>query len=34
MPYDVALEVALTPAGGTETVIARASHAELYYSAA
>jgi fumarylacetoacetase len=34
MLYDIALEVALTPEGGTETVIARTNHAEMYYSAA
>ena len=34
MLYDVALEVGLTPAGGAETVIARTSSRELYYSAA
>ena len=34
MLYDVALEVALAPEGGTETVIARTSYAEMYYSAA
>jgi fumarylacetoacetase len=33
MLYDIALEVALTPAGGTETVIARTNYAEMYYSA-
>lgn len=34
MLYDVALEVALTPENGTETVIARTNYAEMYYSAA
>jgi len=34
MLYDIALEVALTPQGGAETVIARTSYAEMYYSAA
>lgn len=34
MLYDIALEVALTPKGGTETVIARTNYAEMYYSAA
>lgn len=34
MLYDIALEVGLTPAGGAETVIARTSLAEMYYSAA
>ncbi|WP_128514772.1 fumarylacetoacetase [Tabrizicola thermarum] len=34
MLYDIALEVALTPEGGTETVIARTNYAEMYYSAA
>ncbi len=34
MLYDIALEVGLTPAGGTETVIARTTSRELYYSAA
>ena len=33
MLYDIALEVGLTPAGGTETVIARTNYAEMYYSA-
>ena len=33
MLYDVALEVALTPAGGRETVISRTNYAEMYYSA-
>lgn len=31
--YDIALEVALAPEGKTETVIARTSYAEMYYSA-
>ena len=34
MLYDIALEVALTPEGGTETVISRTTSRELYYSAA
>ena len=34
MNYDIALTVALTPEGGAETVIARTTSAELYYSAA
>jgi fumarylacetoacetase len=34
MLYDIALEVGLTPDGGTETVISRTSARELYYSAA
>lgn len=34
MLYDIALEVALQPEGGVETVIARTSYAEMYYSAA
>ena len=34
MNYDIALEVGLTPQGGVETVIARTSSRELYYSAA
>lgn len=34
MLYDIALEVALAPEGGVETVIARTSYAEMYYSAA
>ena len=33
MLYDIALEVALTPEGGPETVIARTNYAEMYYSA-
>lgn len=33
MLYDIALEVGLTPAGGTETVISRTNYAEMYYSA-
>lgn len=32
--YDIALEVGLTPEGGTETVISRTNYAEMYYSAA
>jgi fumarylacetoacetase len=34
MLYDIALEVALAPADGPETVISRTSYAEMYYSAA
>jgi fumarylacetoacetase len=34
MLYDIALEVALTPQGGKETVIARTNYREMYYSAA
>ena len=34
MLYDIALDVALTPEGGEETVIARTTSRELYYSAA
>jgi fumarylacetoacetase len=34
MLYNIALEVALTPEGGTESVISRTTSAELYYSAA
>lgn len=34
MLYDIALEVGLTPQGGTETVIARTNYKEMYYSAA
>lgn len=34
MLYDIALEVALTPQGGAETVIARTTYAQMYYSAA
>ena len=33
MLYDIALEVGLTPDGGTETVISRTNYAEMYYSA-
>lgn len=33
MLYDIALEVALRPEGGAETVIARTNYAEMYYSA-
>lgn len=33
MLYDIALEVALQPDGGVETVIARTNYAEMYYSA-
>lgn len=34
MLYDIALEVGMTPEGGTETVISRTNYAEMYYSAA
>lgn len=34
MLYDIALEVALRPEGGAETVIARTNYREMYYSAA
>jgi fumarylacetoacetase len=34
MLYDIALEVALVPEGGRETVIARTNWREMYYSAA
>ena len=34
MLYDIALEIALAPKGGAETVIARTNYAEMYYSAA
>ncbi|MFN5997476.1 MAG: fumarylacetoacetase [Paracoccaceae bacterium] len=34
MLYDIALEVGLTPEGGSETVIARTNYREMYYSAA
>ena len=34
MLYDIALEVALRPEGGEETVIARTNYGEMYYSAA
>jgi fumarylacetoacetase len=34
LSYDIALEVALTPEGGPETVISRTNVRELYYSAA
>ncbi|MGV8953377.1 MAG: fumarylacetoacetase [Cypionkella sp.] len=33
MLYDIALEVGLTPAGGTKTVITRTNYAEMYFSA-
>jgi len=33
MLYNIALEVAITPEGGTETVISRTNYAEMYYSA-
>lgn len=32
MLYDIALEVALAPEGGPETVISRTNYAEMYYS--
>ncbi|MFN3994078.1 MAG: fumarylacetoacetase [Tabrizicola flagellatus] len=34
MLYDIALEVALAPEGGPETVISRTNYREMYYSAA
>ena len=34
MLYDIALEVALAPEGGTETVITRTNYNQMYYSAA
>jgi fumarylacetoacetase len=34
MLYDIALEVAILPEGGAETVIARTNYREMYYSAA
>jgi fumarylacetoacetase len=34
MLYDIALEVALAPAGQPETVIARTNYREMYYSSA
>jgi fumarylacetoacetase len=34
MLYDIALEVGLTPEGGTETIISRTNYREMYYSAA
>ena len=34
MLYDIALEVALQPEGGAETVLSRTNYAEMYYSAA
>jgi fumarylacetoacetase len=34
MLYDIALEIALSPEGGAETVISRTNYAEMYYSAA
>jgi fumarylacetoacetase len=34
MLHDIALEVALTPPGGAETVISRTNYREIYYSAA
>ena len=33
MLYDIALEVGMTPEGGSETVIARTNYSEMYYSA-
>jgi fumarylacetoacetase len=33
MLYDIALEVGLTPEGGTETIISRTNYAGMYYSA-
>ncbi len=33
MLYDIALEVGLTPGGGTETVLTRTNYSEMYYSA-
>ena len=33
MLYNIALEVAITPEGGVETVISRTNYAEMYYSA-
>ena len=33
MLYDIALEVGLTPNGGTETVLTRTNYSEMYYSA-
>ncbi len=34
MLYDIALEVALTPKGGAESVISRTNYREMYYSSA
>ena len=34
MLYDIALEVALQPQGGAETVVSRTNYREMYYSAA
>ncbi|KDB04387.1 hypothetical protein U879_06985, partial [Defluviimonas sp. 20V17] len=34
MLYDIALEVALTPEGGAESVISRTNYREMYYSSA
>lgn len=34
MLYDIALEVGLTPDGGTETIISRTNYKDMYYSAA
>jgi fumarylacetoacetase len=33
MLYDIALEVGLTPDGGTETIISRTNYEQMYYSA-
>ena len=34
MLYDIALEIALIPEGGDETIVSRTNYAEMYYSAA
>ena len=34
MHYDIALEVGLTPAGGTETILSRTNYRDMYYSSA
>lgn len=34
MLYDIALQVGITPDGGTQTVISRTNYAQMYYSAA
>ncbi|RYG90293.1 fumarylacetoacetase [Loktanella sp. IMCC34160] len=34
MLYDIALEVGLTPKGGSETILSRTNYREMYYSAA
>lgn len=34
MLYDIALEVGLEPAGGSETIVSRTNYREMYYSAA